>query len=222
MDQPFDAVNGLAYSAGIEAECAEITGLLVGAFMKSDPLALGAGLAPAEFEAFVSLLAGHVLGQGLTIVARFAESGEMAGVLLTEDAATPPPAGIDNLSPKIRPIADILGRLNEEYTMGRVPHSGECAHLYFLGVPEQFAGRGIAQHLVTKCVANAARKGYRVAVAEATNRTSQHIFRKLGFAERVRGSYRDHRYEGRAYFAAFAEHGGPLLMDRLLEPVADS
>jgi ribosomal protein S18 acetylase RimI-like enzyme len=221
MADPFVAVNGIAFSVGSEAEGPEIVGLLVGAFLKTDPLALGAGLTAAEFEAFVALLAAHVVGQGLTIVARSEEAGEMAGVLLTEDSATPPPAGMDSLSPKIHPISDILGRLNAEHTAGRVRRRGESAHLYLLGVAERFAGRGIAQHLVTQCLANAAQRGFLVAVAEATNRTSQHIFRKQGFAERVWGSYRDHRYEGKAYFAAFEEHGGPVLMDRLLEPIAD-
>jgi ribosomal protein S18 acetylase RimI-like enzyme len=221
MADPFVAVNGIAFSVGSEAEGPEIVGLLVRAFLKTDPLALGAGLTAAEFEAFVALLAAHVVGQGLTIVARSEETGEMAGVLLTEDSATPPPAGMEGITPKVRPIFDILGRLDAEYTAGRVRQQGESAHLYLLGVAERFAGRGIAQQLVTRCVANAAQRGYRVAVAEATNRTSQHIFRRHGFAERVWGSYRDHRYEGKAYFASFAEHGGPVLVDRRLEPVAD-
>jgi len=221
MADRFIAVNGIACSVATEAECPEIVGLLGGAFLKSDPLALGAGLTPMEFQSFVALLAAHVVGQGLTIVARCSRSGAMAGVLLTEDAATPPPGGMDSLGPKFRPIFDILGRLHAEYKAGRVPPAGECAHLYLLGVPEPFAGRGIAQQLVTNCLANAAQRGYRGAVVEATNRTSQHIFRKQGFAERVWGSYRDHRYDGKAHFAPFAEHRGPLLMDRTLVPVSN-
>ena len=215
-------MNGIVCSVGTEAECPEIVRLLVGAFIKSDPLAVGAGLTAAEFEAFVTLLAAHIVGQRLTIVARSAQSGEMAGVLLAEDSATPPPAGMEGLSPKFRPILDILGRLDAEYRQGRAHRAGESAHLYLLGVREQFAAQGIAQQLVTRCLANAAQQGYRVAVAEATNRTSQHIFRKHGFAERVWGSYRDHRYEGKSYFAPFAEHGGPLLMDRMLQAVASA
>ena len=55
-----------------------------------------------------------------------------------------------------------------------------------------------------------------MAVTEATNKVSQHIFRKLGFVERVRRSYQTHRFDGRAVFASIAEHGGPILMDRSL------
>lgn len=143
-------MKSVAGSVGSKAACCEIVQLLVGAFLKTDPLALGAGLTAAEFEAFVALLAAHVMGQGLTIVARCVETGEMAGVLLTEDSATPPPAGMEGLSPKFRPIFDILGRLDAEYTAERVYGAGECAHLYLFGVPEQFAGGGIAQQLVTR------------------------------------------------------------------------
>jgi hypothetical protein len=42
-------------------------------------------------------------------------------------------------------------------------------------------------------------------VTEATNKTSQHVFRKQGFIERVRRSYSDHRFEGRACFTSIAD-----------------
>ena len=53
-------------------------------------------------------------------------------------------------------------------------------------------------------------------ITEATNKTSQHVFRKLGFAERVRRSYAEHRFNGTAHFTAIADHGGPMLMDRAI------
>lgn len=60
-------------------------------------------------------------------------------------------------------------------------------------------------------------KGYRLAVTEATNRVSQHIFRKLGFVERAELPYRKYRRGGVPVFASIAEHGGPMAMDRQLE-----
>lgn len=208
--------KAIAFSVGTEAEYAEIVDVLAGTFLQSDPLALGAGLTAAELAAIFRLLAGHVLGQGLSIVARAAESGEMAGALLVEDFATEPPAGMEGLSPKALPIFEMLGSLDAEYRAGRTQRRGESAHLYLLGVTERFAGRGLAQQMVRRCLDNATQRGYRVAVAEATSRRSQHIFRKLGFTERVWGSYRDFRFEGRACFAAFADEGGPILMERML------
>jgi ribosomal protein S18 acetylase RimI-like enzyme len=95
-------------------------------------------------------------------------------------------------------------------------HPGESIHLFLLGVSPRFQGKGVAQQLVGECLANGARRGYRVAVTEATNKTSQYIFRKQGFVERVRRSYADHRFNGQEVFASIAEHGGPILMDKWL------
>jgi ribosomal protein S18 acetylase RimI-like enzyme len=93
---------------------------------------------------------------------------------------------------------------------------GESMHLFLLGVAREFSGRGVAQHLIAECLANGARRGFRLAVTEATNKTSQHVFRKQGFGERVHRSYKDHRFEGQAVFGSIADQGGPILMDKHL------
>jgi GNAT superfamily N-acetyltransferase len=127
------------------------------------------------------------------------------------------PDGMNNLSPKFRPIFDILGELDAEYRNGRATPHGESIHLYLLGVASSAAGQGVAKQLVATCLENGARKAYRVAVTEATGKVSQQVFRRLGFSERVQRSYEHHRFDGRAVFASIAEHGGPILMDRSLE-----
>ena len=70
--------------------------------------------------------------------------------------------------------------------------------------------------LVQKCLEHGARKGYRLAVTEATNPTSQHIFRKLGFANRVMRPYRGHRYNGEPVFRSIRQMGGAILMDKTI------
>jgi GNAT superfamily N-acetyltransferase len=213
---PLAAVSGIEYAVFTESDSEEMVRLLGEAFAKHDPPAVAAGLTAAEFQEFAGLLCADAAMQGLAIVARSVGDGEMAGALLAEDSNSEWPAGMERLSAKFNPIFDILGQLESAYRGGRVSAAGESAHLFLLGVAERFSGRGIAQQLVAHCIANAARKGYPLAVTEATNRTSQHIFRKEGFVERVRRSYQDHRYEDRFHFASIAEHGGPILMDRLL------
>ena len=190
--------------------------LLGEVFSRHDPPAVAAGLTAAEFEAFVRLLCPQVAADSLTIVARLADSGELAGVLLTEDSASAMPDGMDRLSPKFDPIFDLLGQLDAEYRDAHAVRPGESLHLFLLGVSDRAAGQGVAQQLVEACLEHGTRRGYRVAVTEATNRVSQHIFRKLGFVERVKRSYADHRFNGREFFASIAEHGGPILMDKAL------
>jgi ribosomal protein S18 acetylase RimI-like enzyme len=142
----------------------------------------------------------------------------MLGALLAEDSAAVPPDGLESLSAKFNPIFDILGQLDAEYRGDRASQPGESVHLFLLGVAEGFTGRGVAQQLVSECLVNGRRKGYRLAVTEATNPTSQHVFRKAGFVERVRRSYKDHLFGGRAFFSSIADQGGPMLMDRRLDP----
>ena len=211
-----DEQQAFVYGVYTAEDADEMARLLSDVFTRRDPPAVAAGLTPPEFEAFVRLLCPKAAVEGLTIVARHGGSGEMIGALLTEDSASALPDGMDRLSPKFEPIFDILGQLDTEYRAGRTLLHGQSLHLFLLGVAESVAGRGIAQHLVSTCLENGARKGYQLAVTEATNKTSQHIFRKLGFAERVRRSYSSHRFDGRAVFTSIAEHGGPILMDRSL------
>ncbi len=207
----------IRFSVCTASDVDELARLLGDAFAHRDPPAVAVGLTPSEFEAFVHLLGPRAGADGLTIVARSAGTGELIGALLTEDLAAGPPAGMDRLTRKLDPIFDILGELDADYRAGQTIRAGEVLHLALLGVDRRFAGRGLGHQLVAACLANGAARQYRRAVTEATNPTSQHIFRKQGFVERVRRSYRDHRFARQAPFASIAGCGGPILMERHLD-----
>jgi hypothetical protein len=192
----------ISYEVYRAADRDEMANLLGEVFSERDPPAVAAGLTASEFEHFVRLLCPKAAADGLSIVARADGTGEMVGALLAEDSASALPDGLDTLSTKFNPIFDILGRLDAEYRKGVHAQPGESLHLMLLGVAR---------------LKNNAPRGFRVAVTEATNATSQHIFRKHGFVERVRGSYSRHRYEGQAHFVSIAaEHEGPILFDKRL------
>ena len=194
----------------------DMSRLLGEVFAEGDPPAVAVGLEPSEFEDFVRLFCRQAAGQELTIVAHCAETGEICGALLTEDSASGLPDGIDQVSDKFDPIFDILGQLDEEYRGGEDVVFGESIHLFLLGVKKSFSGMGVAQNLISKCLANGASRSYRIAVTEATNKASQHVFQKQGFVERVSRSYDDHRFCGRVPFASIADQGGPILMNKEL------
>ncbi len=191
--------------------------LLGDIFAPRDPPAVAVGLTAAEFEAFVRLYGAKAHAEGLTVIARSAATGDMIGALLAEDSGSEPPDGLEQLSPKFTPIFDILGQLDAEYSGGQARQRGHSVHVFLLGVALSHAGQGVAQRLVVECLANARRLGYRLAVTEATNKTSQQVFRKLGFTEQVRRSYNDHLFEGRAFFKSIADQEGPMLMERRLD-----
>ena len=210
QDQP------IRYSVCTSADVDEMVALLARVFAEREPPTVAVDLSPPEFASFIRLYCPKVAADATTIVAR-AATGEMVGALLADDMAADPPDGLDRLSPKFDPVFDILIQLDEEYRQGRSFRPGEGLHLFFLGVDAAAVGQGVARQLVAECLANGIRRGYRLAVTEATSKTSQHIFRKLGFVERVRRSYRDHRFAGQSFFTSIVGHGGPVLMDKPLE-----
>jgi GNAT superfamily N-acetyltransferase len=136
--------------------------------------------------------------------------------MLTNDGAADSAVELSELNEKFRPIAGILGELVEIYLAGRKPSAGEMLHLYLLGVSDRVAGQGIGQQLLLRTVEHGASKGYRIAFAESTNRRSQHIFRKVGFAGRAQILYGEHVFEGQNFFAGVSEHGGAILMEKVL------
>jgi ribosomal protein S18 acetylase RimI-like enzyme len=181
------------YHLFTRADADEMSRLLGEVFVQGDPPAMAVGLTASGFESFVRLYGPKADAEGLTVVARSAATGQMIGALLAEDSGSGPPNGFERLSSKFSPIFDILGQLDTEYSADRPRRRGESLFLFLLGVAPGFAGRGIAQRLVAECIGYGGRLGYRIAVTEATNKTSQHVFRKLGFVERARRSYGDHR-----------------------------
>lgn len=211
---PVLEVAGIRYSVCGPADVAEMSRLLAETFTRSDPPAVAVGLTPDEFEDFVTVVSQREMTKSLTIIARDLESGIMAGALLAEDAASPPPLGMAGLSDKFKPIFDLFGRLDAQVDEPPITAAGEVLHLFLLGVDDRFAGRGIGQRLVTASLMNGADSGFGVAVAEATNRTSQHIFMKLGFAVRAEVAYADYRRDGVPVFGSIADHGGPMAMIR--------
>ena len=213
-----DARDGAAlrYEVAATRDIDEIAILLAETFALHDPPAVAMGITPADFIHLARAIAAHALPSGLTIITRSVANGEMLGALLTEDPASPAPLESAALSPKFSPIFAILAQLDASYRRGEPPRAGECLHLFLLGVAPAGAGHGIAQRLVAACLENGRRLSYRTAVTEATNRVSQHVFRKAGFSERVRGSYGEFRFEGKTPFRSIAAEGGPVLMDRAI------
>lgn len=210
------AENGIpvSYSIYTGADEDETAKLLGEVFARRDPPAVAAGITPAEFESFVRLFLPKAGPEGLTVLARFEDTGALAGVMLNEDCASELPDGMADLPESFGPVGDILGGLAGEYHERNHFEPGEGVHLFLLGVADGALGMGIAQELVAASLRHAADKGYRKAVVECTNKMSQHIFRKFGFTDRIARSYAEHRYEGKAWFDSIAEHGGPVLMDR--------
>lgn len=212
----FQEELGIRYGVFELSDQDEMVPLLAEAFSRDDPLAVALGLSAKEFERSVRPFCPRAAAEGLTIVARSAVTGEMVGALLAEDFTAPPPAGSEQASEKFQPIFTMLAQLDAQYQRDKTVEPGAYLHLLLLGIARPFTGRQVAQRLVAVCEDNGKRRGYRVAVTEATGSVSQHIVRKQGFADRLQMSYQEYRYQGMPVFASIEGHRGIILMDKVL------
>lgn len=190
--------------------------VLATSFSTAEPPAVAMGLSLTELADFVRLLMPRAVAEQLTVVARSAAQDGIIGVMLCDDFVAPPEFDRRQISQRFLPIFAMLESLDDQYRSGRAMRHGEYLHLFMLAVDAHFSGHGIAQGLVKNCLENGMQKGYRCAVTEATGMISQRVFRKLGFEERFRVSYRDYRYGGEAVFTSITDHGGAALMDRCM------
>lgn len=210
---PYD-IDGIRYSVCRPAEVDELVALLARTFSRHDPPAIALGLTAEDFTTYLAAITASRASVGLTIVARDVVSGELAGGIATEDVAAPAQFDLEALSPKFGPMFELVEQLDESIGPANPIQPGSVLHVFMLGVDEPFARRGIAQRLVVACLANGAALGYQIAVTEATNLVSQHIFTKLGFTTRAQTSYGGYHRDGVAIFDSIAEHGGIMSMIR--------
>lgn len=206
----------LDYAIAKLSDSEDVVRLLAQVFSESDPPAVAMALSSEEMEQFLQLVVPNVIPDGLTVIARNKDTGKLAGVMLSDDFASPPDADPGQISAKLLPILSMLDSLDKQFRRGKTVARGQYLHLFMLGVDSQFAGRGVGQGVVKTCIDNAAQMGYRTALTEATGRVSQHIFRKNGFVERFRVPYQDFIYENRKVFAAIQDHDQAILMERVL------
>src|SRR5689334_24300023 len=95
----------VAYTLYTAADAEEMVCLLGGVFASHEPPAVAMGITAGEFAAFVRLLCPNAASAELTFVARSAETGEMLGALVTEDAAAPASEAMHHLGAKFDPIS---------------------------------------------------------------------------------------------------------------------
>jgi GNAT superfamily N-acetyltransferase len=206
-----DEFDGNRYGLPEHEDVAEMARLIGHVFSRSDPLAVAIGMAAEDLEAFVLVFGAKAAAEGLTVIAR-GPSGAMVGAMFSDDYGTPPP-DLDGLPVSFAPVGAILELLDEDYRRTRSIVEGSHVHFNMLAVVPALSGRGIAQRLVKLGMENAARRGYRFALTEATGPLSQYVFHKLAFDERHMVSYEDFRFDDRPVFAAIESTRGIMLME---------
>ncbi len=209
--------NDLSYGLLEQADFEEMAELLASVFSRFEPPAVAAGLTLDDVREVVRQVGRNAAADKLTVVARLQPAGTLVGAMLTDDFVSPASASSDALPRRFAPIGALLEALDARYRTLRRPSQGKFLHLFMLGVAPDAGGRGIAGTLVRLALENGKKRGYDVAVTEATGKISQHVFLKQGFSECFRVAYQEFRYDHEAVFEGIADQGAAILMERDLK-----
>jgi len=180
----------------------------------SEPASLALGLTPEDFKPFVDALLPKFLSEGLSIVARDTQSGEIAGVQLNDEM------GFDLLPDELAqlewtaPMYALATEMYGRYFQGGLPEPKSSVHLFIIAVSGLYREKGVGKQLLDLSLEQARARGYRRAVVEASGLISQHILRKAGFINRVEIPYATFEYEGKRPFENTGDHPSMILMDR--------
>ncbi len=209
--------HDLSYGLLEQADFEEMAELLASVFSRFEPPAVAAGLTLDDVREVVRHVGQNAAADKLTVIARLQPAGTIVGAMLTDDFVSPASVSSDALPRRFAPIGALLEALDGRYRTLRHPAQGRFLHLFMLGVTPDFGGRGIAGTLVRLVLDNGKKRGYDVAVTEATGKISQHVFLKQGFRECFRVAYQEFRYDREAVFESIADQGAAILMERDLK-----
>lgn len=206
--------DDLTYAILDAKDLAQVADMVARCFTDgSEPTALALGLAPGDFKPLVEALLPKFLREGLSIVARDRQTGEIAGVILNEEMEFDLPEDLARFQ-WTAPVFALAGEMYGRYFQGGLPEPRESLHVFIIGVSRLYRGKGVGEKLLDLSLQHARAKGYRRAVVEATGLISQHIMRKAGFTDRVEIPYATFEYKGKRPFENTGDHPGIILMDK--------
>jgi len=172
-------------------------------FSLGEPMTSLLQITENEFRYFARIFIEKTAQEGLSVVARNAETGQFLGCIICEDYVTDLPEGIGMISPNFGPIVELLDTLGANYKADNNVAKGEIYHLFMGGVYPQYAGLNIAKTLTEHLENMARNKGYSKAIGEVTGPISQHVYiDKLGYSPVYDISYKDFIFEGNTVFEA--------------------
>lgn len=206
--------DGLTYAILDAKDLTQVADTVARGFTDgSEPTALALGLAPEDFKPLVEALLPKVLREGLSIVARDTQTGEIAGVQLNEEMGFDLPVELTRFE-WTAPVFALAGEMYDQYFQGGFQKPHESVHIFIIEVSRLYRGKGVGQKLLDLSLKHARARGFRRAVVEATGIISQHIMRKAGFTNRVEILYATFEYEGKRPFENTGHHPSIILMDK--------
>lgn len=182
-------------------------------FSQGEPMTSILNISVEEFTYFASIFIRKTAKEGLSVIARDADTQQFMGCIICEDYVTDLPEGIENISPLFNPIIEMLDTLGGLYRAKHTVKPGEIYHLFMGGVYPQYAGSGVAKSISTYIEDMAREKGYQKAIGEVTGPISQHVYiNQLGYTPLHQVAYKDFLFEEQPIFEEITTCTGCILI----------
>lgn len=204
---------GISCSIFGRSDYNEVVDLLTESFCKNDPIETALQITPNEFRTMVEFELQAVVDNRLGVIARQAETGRLAGVVIAADARAEQVKSGDKISPKFDPINEIARSFNDFYMSTRNILPGSCLYLFMVGVHPEMTGNGIAKKLFRETLGNAESKGYKSAFSMTTNLISTNALKNIGFLSIKTLHYQSYYFQGRPVFSSITDNPGVDLLE---------
>ena len=184
---------------------------MVKTFLYDEPMTRSLKIPEKEFEHFTKLICGKMAEERLSYICKNSFN-EVIAFCLNEDLITEPLKGIENITPKMKPILNVLEKLDALYLRDRNRKRKVFFHMFMVGALREYRGRGIVQRLITNSIRSAKSKGFCKILTEATSLKSQNLFiKKFGFDELYKLDYKRFAYNKSRVFENIGEKYCKLL-----------
>jgi RimJ/RimL family protein N-acetyltransferase len=184
-------------------------------FLADEPTTHTRSPDPARFLHYAKLYTRFLAEKNLSFIARDERTNELAGFIFCVDMTESLESAGEWTTLIVEDFREAMTMINElenRYINLADTSTGSVLHIFQVGLGRQYRGRGIAQLLIKRALANAQGKGFRKAVADCTNPASRRSFEQCGFHEIGFSSYEEFSLDGDRYFSEC--EGGIWLMAR--------
>ncbi|HOW81066.1 MAG TPA: hypothetical protein PK573_00785 [Spirochaetota bacterium] len=186
-------------------------------FTLGEPKCKALGITRADGIAYAIIYSTKASHEGLSIIARDAETSRIAGFVINSDFMSDPPEGIEKISPKLYPIAAITDSLEKKYKEKNPTAKGELLYQLLLGVMPAYSKRNVGFTLGSLSWDLARDKGFRGVIGECTGPVSQHLaIQKADYREVASINYGEFVYCGQKIFQHVTDCKSTKLLLKML------
>jgi hypothetical protein len=192
--------DGFRYQIMEQSHLDEVVACTFNQFYNFEPMTQFLKPPPGRFRAWLGALCERSLRERLSVVGVDTRTGEVAGLLLSDDYALPSPEG--DVPPGLEPLLALLGALHDRYTALRPSFGpGEVFHHFILATWPRYRGQGVTRFVGAASAMVGYARGFKRTACEVTSTISQGFVANWGHRKLDEIRYAEFEHEGRRVFA---------------------